>query len=1369
MSSHFIPTACVWVERDKFDARMQGPDEAFKDFLADLKQLAEHCKFDNLDQALLRQVLRGMRNLSLKEQLFSLKFEELTLRVATDRAIAAERARVHVRQFQSAGSVEVINIHSVSSPRQVTRAVGSGPDGPRHEHQGRGPAQSGTGCHRCGFPSPHNCPMKDATCHYCHLKGHIAKMCFRKRRAAMQRSDGGAQQQQHRGHQEDADRFEPRRDNVQERTYGGPSVRQQRNQGFRGGHGPSWRIQGSSQHHLPSSSQHYLPSPDESPEPGFRGGHGPSWQHQGSSQHHLPSPDESPEPVPSPSSANQIRSMLFHTPASVAPAPIKIYVNIENVPVLMEVDSGAGHTIIGKTLYDEKFPFLKISPSEIRLSTWSNQKLDILGQCMVNVSYNNENARLLLLVAATPGPSLLGRSWFKNLMISVSGVNHLSNFDSLPREIADFHHVFSPGLGKYSGPPARIHLKNDAKPVFKKARPVPFALLPRVDKELDNLVNEGILVPVKVSEWATPVVNVLKRDGTIRICGDYSCTVNPNCLRDVYPLPTIDELLAKLAGGKFFARFDLSLAFLQLTVDPETAKLLTLNTHKGLFQVHRLSQGLSASPGIFQRTMETLLAGLKGVVVYLDDILVQASSKEELWQRVREALSRISTAGLRLRPEKCQFGVTSIQFVGYLINGHGIFPTNEKVKAILSAPVPHNVDTLRVYLGFINYYDRFFPNKGSRFHILYDLLKQDTPWNWSSAHDECIEYVKRVVTTASLVHFDPNLPLVLACDASPHGVGAVLSHVMPDGDEKPVAFASRVLKPVEKNYSHVDKESLAVIFGVQKFYMYLWGRNFTIITDSKPVVGIFNSERKQLPEVLSPRVLRWCLYLANFNYVIKHRPGSNHCNADFLSRLPIDQDGDDSFPDPAGILLLEEAPPSSALTASSIAEVTQRDPVLSIVLDCILRGRQFSSDPAVQTFLRGHGGSLSVTSGCLLRGDRVVIPAALRPSVLQLLHKAHQGIVRTKRVARSYAWWPNIDKDIEIMIKSCESCALAQNSPPKAKVMSWDIPKKPWSRVHVDFAGPFHGHTLFILIDATSKWVEVAFTKGSFSSSTVICQLKRWFSTHGLPDLVVSDNGPAFTSEQFKIYLEGNGISHYLTPPYHPASNGQVERTVQTIKRLLRKLPSKDWVEELPNILLMLRSTPNDMGRAPSEILMGRKLTTLLDRLLPNTGIDGGEGRPDSSLKSYKYSLGDLVYFRVYYGGKRVWQRGTIVGIEGTRIFKVKNEEGKIERRHVDQLQRRISPNDNSQFISQAWSPGRNVEERSSWDWRGELPPLILDEVPEPTVVNGSPSTAPSPETETDEDTRPEAQVAVDNSPGQDNRPRRMTKQPPYLKDYFVN
>ncbi|XP_046400760.1 uncharacterized protein K02A2.6-like [Ischnura elegans] len=263
-------------------------------------------------------------------------------------------------------------------------------------------------------------------------------------------------------------------------------------------------------------------------------------------------------------------------------------------------------------------------------------------------------------------------------MISVSGVNHLSNFDSLPREIADFHHVFSPGLGKYSGPPARIHLKNDAKPVFKKARPVPFALLPRVDKELDNLVNEGILVPVKVSEWATPVVNVLKRDGTIRICGDYSCTVNPNCLRDVYPLPTIDELLAKLAGGKFFARFDLSLAFLQLTVDPETAKLLTLNTHKGLFEVHRLSQGLSASPGIFQRTMETLLAGLKGVVVYLDDILVQASSKEELWQRVREALSRISTAGLRLRPEKCQFGVTSIQFVGYLINGHGIFPTNEK-------------------------------------------------------------------------------------------------------------------------------------------------------------------------------------------------------------------------------------------------------------------------------------------------------------------------------------------------------------------------------------------------------------------------------------------------------------------------------------------------------------------------------------------------------------------------------------------------------------------------------------------------------------------------------------------------------------------
>ncbi|KAF4528412.1 hypothetical protein B566_EDAN016988 [Ephemera danica] len=320
---------------------------------------------------------------------------------------------------------------------------------------------------------------------------------------------------------------------------------------------------------------------------------------------------------------------------------------------------------------------------------------------------------------------------------------------------------------------------------------------------------------------------------------------------------------------------------------------------------------------------------------------------------------------------------------------------------------------------------------------------------WTSEHDKSINHVKNVLSTAALTHYSTELPLILACDASPHGVGAVISHIMPNGEEKPIAFGSKTLKSSEQNYSHVDKEALAVVFGVRKFYYYLAGRKFTIITDSKPVVGIFNPT-KSISENLSPRMLRWRLYLNNFDFTIQHKKGMLHTNADFFSRMPMNTTGTEPlFPEPAGVLLLEEAPKSSVLNSESIAAESKSDPIISKVIDGLIHGRDYSAQDPNLTNYTGPPGLFTVLHGCLLKGNRVVVPLRLRSEVLARLHRVHQGIVRTKSLARSYQlrrrWHeghktlvnPNVElvsNELDISVSRYNDYELAQESELQQKI-----------------------------------------------------------------------------------------------------------------------------------------------------------------------------------------------------------------------------------------------------------------------------------------------------------------------------------------------
>ena len=362
----------------------------------------------------------------------------------------------------------------------------------------------------------------------------------------------------------------------------------------------------------------------------------------------------------------------------------------------------------------------------------------------------------------------------------------------------------------------------------------------KVELELNRLQQKGVISPVQHSDWAAPIVPVVKQDGTVRICGDFKVTINPVINIESYPLPRVEELFANLSQGKYFSKLDMSNAYLQLPLSHEAQNLVTINTHLGLFRYHRLPFGVSLAPAIFQRFMETLLRGLGGTALYLDDILVSGSTLEEHIQNLQAVFSKLSQAGLKLNRNKCIFLQTKIEYLGHVIDAEGLHLSPKKFSAIKEAPAQSTVTQLRAFLGLINYYRRFLPDLSSKLAPLYALLQKNARWHWGKVEQSSFQLVKDALGADSVVvHFDETKPLILACDASQYGLGAVLSHDMGNGQERPIAFTSRMMNGVEKKYSQLEKEALAIIYGVKKFHNYIYGRFFTIESDHRPLAFIF--------------------------------------------------------------------------------------------------------------------------------------------------------------------------------------------------------------------------------------------------------------------------------------------------------------------------------------------------------------------------------------------------------------------------------------------------------------------------------------------------------------------------------------------------
>ena len=481
-----------------------------------------------------------------------------------------------------------------------------------------------------------------------------------------------------------------------------------------------------------------------------------------------------------------------------------------------------------------------------------------------------------------------------------------------------------------------------------------------------------------------------------------------------------------------------------MKLDDKSKELVTINTPKGLYRYTRLPFGVASAPAIFQRATDNILQGIDRVQCYIDDIIVSGVDDADHICNLEEVLRRLAENGVTVKMEKCSFMCKSIEYLGHVIDKHGVHAAPDKVKAVLEAPLPTNVQQLRSFLSLVNYYSKFLPNLATMIKPLNRLLEKNVKWEWSSECDAAVKVVKQKLVSAKvLVHFDPSLPITLATDASAYGLGAVLSHVTPQGDEKPIAFALRTLTATECNYSQIEKEALAIIFGIKKFHQYLYGQRFSLITDHKPLTTIFGP-KVGIPSLAAVRLQQWAILLSAYSFGIVFRGTELHSNADGLSRLPLHSGVMSTAPKPDVASMFNVVQMSSLpLTHSQLKVASRHDSAVSRAMDFTKNGWPDVVDVELQPFWR-RCHELTVEAECLLWGCRVVIPKKCQKKVLEELHKGHPGMARMKSLARSYVWWPKLDGDIEQLARSCMPCVQVKSAPASVPLHPWVWPSGPW-------------------------------------------------------------------------------------------------------------------------------------------------------------------------------------------------------------------------------------------------------------------------------------------------------------------------------------
>lgn len=947
--------------------------------------------------------------------------------------------------------------------------------------------------------------------------------------------------------------------------------------------------------------------------------------------------------------------------------PWMVNLNIRHKCVPFKIDTGADVTVIPVEVFEEIFnkdlPTLKdatrplLGPGQV--------PLDVVGVTSLLLKRGEKQSEEDVYIIRNLHTALLGRP-------AIAKLELVARLDNIDMEILKTSYPkLCSGLGEVRQPYV-IRLKPGASPFsLKTPRRIPLPLMSKVKEELSRMEILGVISRVEEpTDWCAGMVVVPKKSGAVRICVDLS-KLNESVRREKYILPSVEQTLGMLAGAQIFSKLDANMGFWQIPLSEDSARYTTFITPFGRYFFKRLPFGISSAPEHFQNRMATeVTEGLEGTVCHIDDVLVWGRTREEHDTRLHAVLRKMQKAGMTLNVEKCELSKQTVHFLGHIISADGISPDPMKTAAIRDMTEPSNVSQLRSFLGMVNQLGKFIPRLADKDKALRDLLSKKNCWIWGIEQANAFQALKDVLSSPPvLAIYDANRDCKVSADASSYGLGAVLLQRWPEG-WKPIAYASRSLTQTEQRYAQVEKEALGLTWACERFKDFVIGKHFTLETDHKPLLSLLGS---QALDALPPRIQRFKMRLMRYSYSIVHVPGKDLWVADTLSRAPVKQcelHEEREFWEDTNIYVdaIMGNLPASTTYLGQLREDLKNDKVCSSVMKLCVEGWTEHSrrDPILKRYWAERA-LLTVQDDLLLRGTRLVIPAAMRNGVLSKLHEGHLGLVKCRERARQSVWWPGLSNQLKELVLNCRTC-LKERLNPKEPLMPTQFPDRPWQRLGADLF-MLGTKTYLLVVDYYSRYVEIAQLSPS-RSTDVIVHMKSIFARHGVPETLITDNGPQFSGHSFASFAASYGFVHVTSSPKFPQSNGEAERAVKTIKALFKK------ADDPYLALLAYRATPLQNGYSPAQLLMGRRLRTtvptlssLLDPALPDTDAIFRKEKERKSADAERFNKHHRARkLSTLQPGEEVWvsdakESGTIVASHfAPRSYLVNTQHGTVRR-----------------------------------------------------------------------------------------------------------